>query len=85
MNMDRTPPDHPDTYCPAPSGDWAEDNRIGREAAMRLVAHITEGDGPPLVAQVMRRMYAPENRQNGVQAGFSYALAAIMFAHQRRV
>lgn len=69
------------SFYPEHSGDWAEDNRRGREACLKLADYVKVTNDVPMVGLVLAEMYgrdAPET--TGVRAGFTFAMAALMAA-----
>ena len=66
-------------FCPEATGEWAEDNRLGREAALDLAEYVKRTNDMPMVGQVMESMYASRpGKPDGVKAGFTCALAALL-------
>jgi len=69
---------HPMLRAPcdiAETGDWAEDNRAGRELARDLINHLRETESVPAFGGVMKRM-AEFGRWGGVEVGFAAAIAS---------
>lgn len=61
------------------TGDWAKDNRIGRDAALDLAAYVKSTGDMPMVGLVLERVYSSNHgEQNGVKAGFTCAIAALL-------
>ena len=66
-------------FYPQSTGDWAEDNRLGREAAINLTLYVQKTGDMPTVAQVLREIYSDTSlRTSGIRAGFSCGIAGIM-------
>ena len=69
------------TFCPPYIGDWAEDNRRGREACLNLADYVKVTNDVPMVGLVLAQIYgsdAPES--TGVRARFTFAMASLMAA-----
>ena len=77
INIEAANADYP--FCPESTGDWAEDNRLGREAAMQLAAYVQRSGDMPMVGLILSRIYADNSpRTSGVRAGFTCAISGLM-------
>lgn len=66
-------------FCPESTGDWAQDNNLGRTAATELAAYVKQTDDVPMLGLVLSRMYADNSTgTSGVRAGFTYAIATMI-------
>ena len=60
------------------TGDWAQDNEIGKAAAIECLRYMRQQQAPNILALVMEAMIA-QGRSGGVEVGFMtrIAIAAI--------
>jgi len=59
------------------TGDWAADNRAGREAAIICIRHMVENGTPNHLCQVVRGMIS-KGRFGGVEVGFFTAIGIML-------
>lgn len=77
INVQAATPDYP--FYPESSGDWAEDNRRGREAAKQLADYVKTSGDMPMVGRALAQIYSDNSpRTSGVRAGFTYGIAGMI-------
>lgn len=66
----------PDFWCPPKeTGDWAEDNRKGRDLASRFILHTSPSEISRVLPKVIEAM-GNKGRYEGIEIGFLYEIGA---------